>query len=165
MLPDTSIKKSTRVLDIDFWRGFALVVIVIDHVPGSFLDKFTLMNFGFSDAAEVFVFLSGVSIGLVYLPRFQQGGFRGVLNGCWTRAFKLYGVHIALTAVALLILVIVVTVVANVKPIASPEQCHASRPKKGSLISSGYRPYPHFATLRCSGINPPGFPYCHFTSP
>ena len=120
--PNASIKKSTRVLDIDFWRGFALVVIVVDHVPGSFLDHFTLMNFGFSDAVEVFVFLSGVSVGLAYLPRFQQGGFRAVLNGCGTRAFRLYVVHIALTAAALLVLVIVVTVVENAKPIASPER-------------------------------------------
>jgi hypothetical protein len=51
-------------VEIDFWRGLALVVILIEHIPRNVLDSLTPQNFGFSDAAEAFVFLSGVSLGL-----------------------------------------------------------------------------------------------------
>jgi hypothetical protein len=49
--------KRKRIPEIDFWRGFALVVILVDHVPWNGLDYLTPRNFGFSDAAEAFVFL------------------------------------------------------------------------------------------------------------
>ena len=37
---------------VDFWRGFALITIFIDHIPGLFYAKYTLINFSLSDAAE-----------------------------------------------------------------------------------------------------------------
>jgi hypothetical protein len=51
-----------RVPEVDFWRGFALVVILIDHVPKNIVDFCKLQNFGFSDAAEGFIFLSFSSL-------------------------------------------------------------------------------------------------------
>lgn len=48
--------------EIDFWRGFALIAIFINHVPGIFYEKFTHRNFGFSDSAELFVLLAGWSL-------------------------------------------------------------------------------------------------------
>jgi hypothetical protein len=75
------VKERKRVPEVDFWRGFALVVILIDHVPHNILDLFTPQNFGFSDAAEGFIFLSGrvrqscvfadVSAGWLWLARRQ----------------------------------------------------------------------------------------------
>src|SRR5258708_2667303 len=59
-----------RIDGIDFWRGFALLTIFIDHVPEKVFEHVTQQNFGFSDAAELFVFLSGVSVALAYRPRF-----------------------------------------------------------------------------------------------
>jgi hypothetical protein len=44
---------------IDFFRGIALISIFIDHIPGNEFAKFTLPNFGFADAAEIFVLLAG----------------------------------------------------------------------------------------------------------
>ena len=44
---------------VDFWRGFALVTIFINHVPGNFYERFTHRNFSTSDSAELFVFLAG----------------------------------------------------------------------------------------------------------
>ncbi|GJE69159.1 OpgC family protein [Methylorubrum podarium] len=49
---------------IDFWRGFALVTIFINHIPGNFFERYTFSQYGISDAAELFVFLAGWSIGL-----------------------------------------------------------------------------------------------------
>ena len=72
--------KRKRILEIDFWRGFALIVILIDQVPRNGLDRLTPQNFGFSDAAEVFVFLSGVSVTLAYAPTLQKAGFGGLVK-------------------------------------------------------------------------------------
>ena len=90
--------KRKRIPEIDFWRGFALIVILVDHVPRNGLDYLTPQNFGFSDAAEAFVFLSGVSVSLAYAPTLQKAGFGGLVKRCATRAAKLYVVQIAMVA-------------------------------------------------------------------
>jgi hypothetical protein len=92
-----------RVGSIDFWRGSVLIAILVDHIPGNLLESFTPRNFGLSDSSEAFVFLSGVAVGMVYLPRARKHGFAAVALGCLKRALKLYGVHIALTVAALAI--------------------------------------------------------------
>jgi hypothetical protein len=92
-----------RIRDIDFWRGAVLIAIVIDHIPGNPLEKWTPRNFGLSDSAEAFVFLSGLSVGLIYLPRAHKFGIEQVAGGCLRRALKLYGAHIALTLAALVV--------------------------------------------------------------
>ncbi|MGH6840595.1 MAG: OpgC family protein, partial [Methylocella sp.] len=45
--------------EIDFWRGFALVTIFINHIPGIYFEQFTFRNVSLSDSAELFVFLAG----------------------------------------------------------------------------------------------------------
>ena len=49
---------------VDFWRGFALVSIFINHIPGNVFQNYTYSQYGISDAAELFVFLAGWSIGI-----------------------------------------------------------------------------------------------------
>ena len=51
---------------IDFFRGLALIFIFWDHVPHNPLGQITLRNLGFSDAAEVFVFLAGFASVMAY---------------------------------------------------------------------------------------------------
>jgi hypothetical protein len=92
---------TNRIRDIDFWRGAVLIAILIDHIPGNPLENWTPRNFGLSDSAEAFVFLSGLSVGLIYMPRAYKYGIEPVAGGCLKRALKLYGVHIALTLAAL----------------------------------------------------------------
>ncbi|HEY8261813.1 MAG TPA: OpgC domain-containing protein [Methylosinus sp.] len=48
--------------EIDFWRGFALVTIFVNHVPGIFFERFTFRNVSISDSAELFVLLAGVAL-------------------------------------------------------------------------------------------------------
>ena len=51
---------------LDFFRGLCLAMIFINHVPGQIYETFTSRNFGFTDAAEGFVFMSGAAAGLAY---------------------------------------------------------------------------------------------------
>ena len=40
---------------IDFWRGFALVTIFINHIPGLFYEKFTYRNVSLSDLSLIHI--------------------------------------------------------------------------------------------------------------
>jgi len=94
---------ASRIAAVDFARGLVLVAMTIDHLPGNLLEHFTPRNFALSDSAEAFVFLSGLSIGLVYYRRTLAGGLAPVARSCFWRAGRLYGVHILMTAGALAI--------------------------------------------------------------
>lgn len=84
----------TRDLRLDFFRGVALLFIFVDHIPSNVLSNFTLHNVGFSDAAEVFIFISGYTAGLVYGRIFDKDGpLRGTLR-VWHRVWQLYMAHI-----------------------------------------------------------------------
>lgn len=88
------IKPKVRERRIDFFRGLALVMIFINHVPGTPYETLTSRNFGFSDAAEGFVFLSGVSAALAYASRLSAGPLWPGVSRIWGRAWLLYLVHL-----------------------------------------------------------------------
>lgn len=89
-----------RIEAIDFWRGAALAVILVNHIPGNVLGALTPRNFTFSDAAEGFVFLSGVSVSLAYGEKFRRG-VHEASKALGARVLRLYGAHVLLTAAAL----------------------------------------------------------------
>jgi hypothetical protein len=88
---------------IDFWRGLVLCTIFINHIPGNVFEYLTQKNVGFSDSAEAFVFLSGLSLALAYGHRFLNGGAGMVVHSLARRAVKLYGVHLLLSCAAVAI--------------------------------------------------------------
>ncbi|MCK3838008.1 MULTISPECIES: OpgC domain-containing protein [Pseudomonas] len=83
---------------IDFFRGLALIFIFWDHVPHNPLGLITLRNFGFSDAAEVFVFLAGFASVLAYGKVMQREGYWMACLKILRRTWVLYVVHIFLLA-------------------------------------------------------------------
>ncbi|NTF17780.1 OpgC domain-containing protein [Agrobacterium rubi] len=93
-----------RDMRLDLLRGFALVTIFVNHVPGNVLEHFTSRNFGFFDAAEAFVLMSGIAAGLAYSRGILTGTFLTGSLRIWARVFKLYTVHIAITLAAIVIL-------------------------------------------------------------
>lgn len=70
----SSSARKKRDLRIDACRGFALIMILIDHISGNTLAQYTMWNFGFCDAADLFVFLSGYSVWLAYGRKIEQPG-------------------------------------------------------------------------------------------
>lgn len=88
---------------LDMFRGLALLMIFINHVPGTFYEGLTSRNFGFSDAAEAFVFMSGMASGLAYSNRFRTGSLWAGIAKIWARARQLYFVHITITVLSLAI--------------------------------------------------------------
>lgn len=86
---------------IDVIRGLALSMIFINHVPGTWFERLTSRNFGFSDAAEAFVLLAGVSAALAYGRPFAALPLWQGITRIWARAWTLYLVHLMISVVAL----------------------------------------------------------------
>jgi len=85
-----------RDLRLDFFRGLALFFIFIDHIPENTLSYFTLRSIGFSDAAEVFIFISGYTAALVYGRSMQRKGVVFAGAQIYRRVWQLYVAHIFL---------------------------------------------------------------------
>ncbi|MBH3369167.1 OpgC domain-containing protein [Pseudomonas carnis] len=83
---------------IDFFRGLALIFIFWDHVPHNPLANVTVQNFGFSDAAEIFVFLAGYAAVLAYGRILMRDGYVFACVKILRRVWTLYVVHIFLLA-------------------------------------------------------------------
>ena len=79
---------------LDFFRGLSLAMIFINHVPGTVFEDFTSRNFGFSDAAEGFVFMSGAAAALAYGPGLAQMPRWPTVSRIWGRSWLLYLVHL-----------------------------------------------------------------------
>jgi hypothetical protein len=102
-IPADGAAKVQRDLRLDVFRGLALVMIFINHVPGTVYEDFTNRNFGLSDAAEGFVLMSGVAAGLAYSPLFRAPPWWPGTGRVWARVWTLYLVHLFMTAWALAI--------------------------------------------------------------
>ena len=102
--PPVANVRTRRDHRLDVLRGLALITIFINHVPDSVYEDWTSRNFGFSDAAEGFVLMSGIATGLAYAGGFQPGRAFEAAMRVWRRARKLYLVHMLITGLALAIL-------------------------------------------------------------
>ena len=69
---------SGRDIRLDLFRGLALWFIFLDHIPTNIVSWLTVRNYGFSDATEIFVFISGYTAVIAYS--------RMMLNDGWLRA-------------------------------------------------------------------------------
>lgn len=87
---------------IDFWRGLALVTIFVNHIPGNTFERYTYSQYGISDAAELFVFLAGWSIGIATRQRdgTPEPRLKTVLR-LLSRTVEVYRAQITTTAMAL----------------------------------------------------------------
>ena len=50
------------------FAGWRCRLIFVDHLPTNILTWFTIRNYGFSDATEIFIFISGYTAAFVYGP-------------------------------------------------------------------------------------------------
>src|SRR5258708_32087526 len=85
-----------RDLRLDLFRGMGLWMIFLDHIPHDVVAWLTLRNYGFSDAAEFFVFISGYLAGYIYGPIVGSGNFLAATKRLVMRAWQMYVAHILL---------------------------------------------------------------------
>ena len=96
-------RKLPRDSRVDVLRGLALIMIFIDHVPDNLLSNVTLRNFGFSDAAELFVLLAGFSAMMAYGGSFARDGVLTGLRRVLLRCLRLYLFQVGLLVAVLLV--------------------------------------------------------------
>jgi hypothetical protein len=89
-----------RDLRLDLLRGFAVFAMVVNHLGGaSWFYLITGGNTFFVSAAEAFVFISGLVVGIVYGGIAVKEGLPAAQRKALQRAFTLYKVTVALTLI------------------------------------------------------------------
>ncbi|KIZ48171.1 MULTISPECIES: OpgC domain-containing protein [Rhodopseudomonas] len=92
---------SKRELRLDLFRGIALWLIYIDHLPPNVLTWITIRNYGFSDATEIFIFISGYTAAFVYGGAMRSRGFVIGAARILKRVWSIYVAHVFLFTIFL----------------------------------------------------------------
>jgi len=95
----SSISVQTRDLRLDFFRGLALLTIFVNHIPYNPLGEISPRNFGFSDATEVFIFLSGFAAAMTYGRILERQGYGIAAARIARRVWQLFVAHIFMLVV------------------------------------------------------------------
>jgi hypothetical protein len=90
------VPPSERDLRLDLFRGLANWSIFLGHIPDMALAWFTTRNYGFSDGADLFVFISGYTATLVFGRTMAQRGFLIGATRLFKRVWQLYVAHVLL---------------------------------------------------------------------
>jgi hypothetical protein len=90
-----------RDLRLDLFRGIANWAIFLDHIPNNIVNWLTTRNYGFSDAADLFVFISGYTAAFVYARIMLERGFIAGATRLLKRAWQIYVAHVFLLAIYL----------------------------------------------------------------
>ncbi len=85
-----------RDLRLDFFRGIAMFIILIAHVPSDWLALWIPARFGFSDATEMFVFCSGMASAIAFGRVFREQGLVIGTARVGYRMWQVYWAHIGL---------------------------------------------------------------------
>ncbi|MCC8394857.1 OpgC domain-containing protein [Paraburkholderia sp. MMS20-SJTR3] len=92
-----------RSVEVDFFRGVVLIVIVLDHIPGSPLSHLMLHAYALCDSAEVFVFLGGYASAAAYTAvlalRGESAANMRFVRRCW-EIYRAYLLTAMLTLVS-----------------------------------------------------------------
>jgi hypothetical protein len=93
-----------RDLRLDVCRGIALWFIFLDHIPDNVCSWLTMRHYGFSDATEVFMFVSGVTCALAYGRIQRCDGWWSVVGHTLRRGWEIHMAFLSLI-VALVVMV------------------------------------------------------------
>ncbi len=95
-VPPAQVAPRPRDPRLDFYRGIAMFIILIAHVPGNRWTGWIPARFGYSDATEIFVFCSGMASAIAFGGSFARRGWAlgtaRVVFRCW----QVFWAHIGL---------------------------------------------------------------------
>lgn len=110
LTPYPSNVVQSRDVRLDFFRGVGLFMIFVDHLPNDPIGRFTYHAWGFSDASEIFVFLSGVACSIAYSGVLARRGLPGLIKYAIRRATRLW---IAYAITGLMVVTVVLLLLAT----------------------------------------------------
>ncbi|HEY3599090.1 MAG TPA: OpgC domain-containing protein [Paraburkholderia sp.] len=91
-----------RSIEVDFFRGIVLIVIVLDHVPGSVLSHLMLHAYALCDSAEVFVCLGGYASAAAYGAVLAKHGADAAQKRFFRRCWEIYRAYLLTALLTLL---------------------------------------------------------------
>lgn len=96
-----------RDLRLDVFRGLAMCIILVAHIPENKWALWIPARFGFSDATEMFVFCSGMASAIAFGSTFAARGWvLGTARIAW-RIWQVYWAHVGLVLATLALLALV----------------------------------------------------------
>src|SRR5438445_9936296 len=90
-----------RDLRLDLCRGVANWGIFLDHIPNNIVNWVTTRNYGFSDAADLFIFISGYTVAFVFARMMLERGFIIGASRLLKRVWQIYVAHVFLFVLCL----------------------------------------------------------------
>ena len=96
MKVELALPPSRRDPRLDLFRGLANWAMFLGHVSSGVLAWFSFRNYGFSDGADLFVFISGYTSALVFGRKMREGGFVLGTTRLLRRVWQIYVAHVVL---------------------------------------------------------------------
>lgn len=94
----TTVVLVDRDLRLDLFMGLALWLMFIGNVQSNVVNGINLDKFGFSDATQIFVFISGYTMASAYYPVIRDHGVPAAVRLILARAWQAYVAYIFLFA-------------------------------------------------------------------
>ena len=96
MKVELAVPPSQRDLRLDLFRGLASWAMFLGHIPSTVLAWLTFRNYGFSDGADLFVFIAGYTSAIVYTRKMSERGFIFGTTRLFRRVWQIYVAHVFL---------------------------------------------------------------------
>ena len=91
-----TVTRRPRDLRLDVFRGLGMFIILYAHIPRNPWSEAIPARFGFSDAAEIFVFCSGAACALAFGRVFDRAGLLVGSARIALRIWQVYWAHVAI---------------------------------------------------------------------
>ncbi|MGY3294798.1 hypothetical protein ACVWWP_007865 [Bradyrhizobium sp. LM3.6] len=76
--------------------GIANWSVFVDHIPNNVVNLLTLRNFGFSGAADLFVFVAGYGMAIIHGKMVLERGYVVAATRIFQRVWRLYAAYVVL---------------------------------------------------------------------
>jgi hypothetical protein len=96
---DTVALAEHRDVRVDLVRGLATWFIFLDHIPHNVVNWITLRNYGFTGAADVFIFISGYAAAMLYGKMTVERGLIVGATRIFKRLWQLYAAYVVLLVI------------------------------------------------------------------
>src|SRR6185312_12479932 len=93
---DSRYAPGERPNRLDLFRGVANWGIFLDHIPNNIVNWVTTRNYSFSDAADLFIFISGYTVAFVFARMMLERGFVIGASRLLKRVWQIYVAHVFL---------------------------------------------------------------------
>ena len=101
---NANLTANGRDIRLNLFLGLANWFIFLDHIPNNFVNWITARNFGFSGAADLFIFISGYTAATIYGKIMLERGFIVGATRLLKRAWQLYAAYVVLFVIYIVVI-------------------------------------------------------------